>query len=213
MLQEYAKTHPEVIKKINGVRVCFGREFQIGRGSAGTRVYVGLGEDGDEVAVKRMRNLPFPQTAVLENILMINPNVIASNYVVQYRSVDNTSEEGWLYLISNLCEETLETFVRRNSLAGLVTVAPSIIQQILKGLADLHRDQAPILHGDLKPSNILRNVHGEWLLADFGISDGYEERYIGTAYLMDTFLWRAVESCWDDNSEERYMKSDIQVGL
>ena len=216
-LYEYAKTHPEEIKEINGVRVCRNIKFCIGKGSLGTRVYVGLGKDGYEKAVKCI--LKLAQPAVLENILenMKNPNVTRSNNVVRCWFVDDKSEECWSYLISDLCEETLEDFVRRNSLDYLVTVAPSIIEQILKGLADLHRDPVPILHRDLKPSNILRNVHGKWLLADFGISGSYQEsgETTYTRYLMDTLLWRAVESCpWDDDSEERYMKeSDIQVGF
>ncbi len=218
MLQEYAKTYPKEIQEINGVRVCCIKRFCIGSGSQGTRVYVGLGKDGYERAVKRIPNLSFAQPAVLKNILDVkNPNVTRSNNLVRYWS--DRSEEHYLYLISDLCEETLEGFLCRNSLDDLVTVAPSIIAQILKGLADLHRDPVPILHRDLKPSNILRNVHGEWLLADFGISGSYVSTttHVSTSYLEGTLRWRAVESCpWDDDSEVtvRYKKkSDIQVGF
>jgi hypothetical protein len=52
---EYGQEHPEEIKEINGVRFCCSsEEFCIGRGGDGTRVYIGLGKDGCEKAVKRL---------------------------------------------------------------------------------------------------------------------------------------------------------------
>ncbi len=48
------KCNPEEIKEVNGVRVCCSKEFLIGKGSDGTRVYIGLGKDGVERAVKRL---------------------------------------------------------------------------------------------------------------------------------------------------------------
>ena len=117
----------------------------------------------------------------------------------------------------DLCEETLEQFVEHQSSTDLITCAPRIIEQVLKGLADLHIDPNPILHRDLKPSNILRNAEGSWLLADFGISrilkagmSTYESGEMGTDD------WKAVESCFPgsetDGNDVRYKKeSDIQV--
>ena len=53
-LHEKAKNRPEEIQEINGVRVCCSKEFFIDKGSDGTRVYVGLGKDRVEKAVKRL---------------------------------------------------------------------------------------------------------------------------------------------------------------
>ena len=53
-LLECGRSHPEKIEEVNGVRVHCSQEFCIGFGADGTRVYVGLGKDGCEKAVKRL---------------------------------------------------------------------------------------------------------------------------------------------------------------
>ena len=219
-LLEYGEEHPEEIKDINGVRVCCSEEFRIGRGSDATQVYIGLGKDGYERAVKRLlRDGYVLMKAEQEKKVLNQLNTIESNYVVKYRFLDDKCDKDWLFLIMDLCEETLEKFVERRSLDYLVANAPTIIRQVLKGLADLHRDPNPILHRDLKPSNILRDVNDKWLLADFGISlilvqgvSSYRSKDRGTQH------WKAAESCYtNDKSGDgkvRYKKkSDIQVGF
>ena len=219
-LLQYGKDSPEEIKDVNGVRVCCSKEFLIGMGSDGTRVYVGLGKDGYEKAVKRLPRDACSGLAEQEKKVLNKLNATKSNYVVNYWFLDEQSDKHYLFLILDLCEETLASFVAGNSLEVLVTIAPDIIRQVLKGLADLHGHPKPVLHRDLKPSNILRDVHGNWLLADFGIS-----RILTTgasthpSKQRGTDDWRAVESsyhsnCMTDNSEVRYKKeSDIQVGF
>ena len=54
-LLEYGRDESKSIQEINNVRVCFSKEFRVGKGSDGTRVYVGLGRDGYERAVKRIQ--------------------------------------------------------------------------------------------------------------------------------------------------------------
>ncbi len=119
----------------------------------------------------------------------------------------------------DLCEETLEDFVKRSRLDDLATIAPDIIRQVLKGLDDLHGGEIRILHRDLKPSNILRSVDDKWLLADFGISrfltgdaSTHRSKQRGTQH------WRAVESYPSNgvssDGKVRYKtESDIQVGF
>ena len=219
-LQEYGKSHPEEIKEVNGVRFCCSQVFFIGRGSDGTRVYVGLGKDGYERAVKRLPRDFCVCFAEQEKKVLNETNTTQSNNVVRYWFLDDESDKDWLFLILDLCEETLKEFVDHSSLDDLITNAPDIIQKVLKGLADLHREPNPILHRDLKPSNILRDVHGNWLLADFGISriltagsSTHQSEQRGTDD------WRAVESSHPlndtiDGGKVRYKKeSDIQVGF
>ncbi len=217
-LLKYGHEHPDEVKVVNGVRVCCSKEFLIGRGGDGTRVYVGLGKDGYEKAVKRLPRDACADLAEQEKQVLNELNATQSNYVVNYWFSDYKYDNEYLFLILDLCEETLEEFVDRSIVDDLMTMAPDIVQQILKGLADLHRDPKPILHRDLKPSNILRNVHGKWLLADFGISriltggaSSHLSKERGSKY------WRAVESCSSNgipaDSPVRYKKeSDIQVG-
>ena len=219
-LLEYGKDHPEDIKEVNGVRVCCSEEFLIGMGGDGTRVYVGLGKDGYERAVKRLPRDACAGLAKQEKNVLNKLNTTKSNYVVSYWFLDEQSDKHYLFLILDLCEETLANFVARSSLDELVENAPDIIQQLLKGLADLHCDPVSILHRDLKPSNILRNVHDKWLLADFGISrilTGCASTHPSNQ--RGTEDWRAVESSYPSNGmtdggKVRYKKkSDIQVSF
>jgi serine/threonine protein kinase len=216
-LHEYAQEHEEEIQDISGVRVCCSKQFRIGTGSGVTQVYIGLGKDGYERAVKRLLRDNCDDLAKQEKKVLNEHNTTESNYVVKYRFLDDTSNKEWLFLIMDLCEETLKEFVERSSLDDLKTNAQTIIWQVLTGLADLHRDPNPVLHRDLKPSNILRNVSNKWLLADFGISriimqdvTTFQSEERGTQH------WRAVESCFTNNmsgdGNVRYKKkSDIQV--
>ncbi len=219
-LHEYGRDHPKKIKEINDVRVCFSNEFLIGRGSDATRVYVGLSKDGYERAVKRLpRDDLCASLAEQEKKMLNEPNTIESNHVVKYRFLDDKFDDHWLYLITDLCEETLKEFVERSTDRSEVAsdVARDIVQQVLTGLADLHCNRNPILHRDLKPRNILRNVHGKWLLADFGISRVLTQD-VSTFVSKErgTKDWRAVESCSPNGRSDdvRYKKkSDIQVGF
>jgi serine/threonine protein kinase len=219
-LQKYGKSHPEKIKEVNGVRFCCLEMFLIGKGSDCTRVYVGLGKDGYERAVKRLPRDFCVCFAEQEKRVFNEINTTQSNNVIRHWFLDDESDKDWLFLILDLCEETLKEFVDRSSLDDLTTNAPGIIRQVLKGLAYLHREPKPILHRDLKPSNILRDVRGNWLLADFGISriltadsSTYQSEQRGTDD------WRAVESShhWyamTDGEKVRYKKeSDIQAGF
>ena len=217
-LQEYGRNHPEKIKEVNGVRVCCSEDFLIAPGADGTRVYVGLGKDGCEKAVKRLpRDIC---TGLAENEKEILVKVKSSNVVRYWFLSDEKCDEEYLFLILDLCEETLHDFVSQHkSKEDLAKIAPDITRQVLEGLDDLHRGETPILHRDLKPKNILHSVDGKWLLADFGISRFLRGNV--TTHLSiqrGTRHWRAVESYItndaSDNGQVRYKKeSDIQVGL
>ena len=219
-LREHAKRHPEKIQEINGVRVCCSEQFLLGRGSDGTRVYVGLGRDGVERAVKRLHRDGCHNLAEQEKHVLNELSRMKSKHVLNYWYLEKENDKDYLFLIVDLCEETLENFVDRSSETDVATNAPDIIRQILKGLVDLHQGPNPILHRDLKPSNILRNVQGNWLLADFGISRilaaGVKTHVTKPSGTED---WKAVESCTfeamaddDESGKVRCKKeSDIQV--
>ena len=218
-LLKYGQEKPGEVKEINGVRVCCLPQFRIGEGSQGTLVYVGLAQEGYERAVKRLQKREANATfAQQEQRILNEPNAIRSNHVVRYWSSDDEGKE-YAYVILGLCEENLENYVKNEILDNLVKTAPKIISHILKGLADLHGNQPPILHRDVKPPNIMRDVNGDWLLADFGIS-----RFLPPGKLTyassprGTLHWIAAESYVEEgkakDDEARYKtKSDIQVGF
>ena len=215
-LRECQREHR--IKEVGNVRVCCSKKFLIADGS-NAQVYVGISKDGYERAVKRMLKDDFCcSLAQQERDILNEPNIINSNNVVKYHYFDDTGDEDWVYLVLDLCEETLEDFIEDSNENAWSEIAPDIIKQVLKGLADIHRHPRCILHRDLKPSNILRNVKGEWLLADFGISRvlSKEKSAYRTNSKWGTKDWKAVESCIGDTNDKKvcYKKeSDIQVQL
>ena len=176
-LLKYVQKHPEKITLINGVSVCFEPEFCIDTGSSS--VYIGLAKDGYERAVKCVQKNRINDLPTNEKEILNTPNAANSERVVNYRYCDVESNKFTAFLVLDLHEETLVDYVERESQERLTANAPVIIEQILKGLDDLHNPKpastsshAPgykadpnpkpksILHRDLKPSNILRNVYG-----------------------------------------------------
>jgi serine/threonine protein kinase len=219
-LEKFPRADDIMDFNISGVRLCIGKEFLIGKGAQSNGVYVALGTDGSEKAVKLFFKATQDQSAEKEKMLMtLCETKDPAAHVVRFCSLDVYSHPTFQFLIMELCEETLEKFVNDNSLDDLIKDAPDIIRQILKGLAGLHRKPKRILHRDLKPSNILRNVHGKWLLADFGIGRILsDDKSTLEATQRGSKNWRAVESCdktgTSDNTTVRYKtKSDIQVGF
>lgn len=153
-----------------------------------------------------------------EKHILNEPSIEKSQYTVKYRYFDDKCDKEFVYLILDLCEETLGDYVRRNSQKDLWTIAPEIIRQILEGLRDLHAEPNAILHRDLKPSNILRNMHNGWLLADFGISRILpQKKSEHVSVPRGNAQWRAVEAHASDESPGNavnvtYQKaSDIQT--
>ncbi|XP_046844888.1 serine/threonine-protein kinase Nek2-like [Xenia sp. Carnegie-2017] len=123
-----------------------------------------------------------------------------SNCVVNYYHLEEDTGTEYVYLILDLCEESLESFVQSSSLYDLQKSLPKILRQVLKGLADLHSDPHPILHRDLKPSNVFRDAQGKFLIADFGMSQilKNESSTLKSGTKMGAGYWIAPESYCKD---------------
>ena len=85
-------------------------------------------------------------------------------------------------------------------------------------LADLYSNSQSILHRDIKLQNILQDIHGNWLLADFGLSRLLcREASTYASSQKGINEWRAFESYPSNETSDdkvRYKKeSDIQVGV
>ena len=131
-LIEYGQDPSKRIQEINNVRVCFSEEFLVGKGCDGTRVYVGLSRDGFERAVKRIQRDTL-YSAEQEKKILNERNALESNHVVKYRYLDIESDYDWVYLIMDLCEETLKQYVQRSSSDDWSQVTRDIIRQMLRG--------------------------------------------------------------------------------
>ncbi|XP_046862169.1 uncharacterized protein LOC124455576 isoform X2 [Xenia sp. Carnegie-2017] len=169
MMEKYGQENPRKVKLVNGVKVICSEEFLLGKGSDGTRVYLGLGKDGYGKAVKRLLRDSCAELAKREKDILNELKLKLSNYVVNYWYLEDPGTE-YLYLILDLCEESLDSYVKSSSYSDLQKVVPKVLIQILNGLVHLHSGPCPILHRDLRPSNVLRDVDGNFLIADFGIS-------------------------------------------
>ncbi len=176
----------------------------------GTSVYLGILEDGSEVAVKRMLKSKCEDAAKNERTILSLINTKKSPFIVSYRHF--LSDNIFVYLIVDLCEQTLDEYVRSaESISDLQKNGPRMIKEILTGLEFLHDHR--ILHRDLKPLNILVDVEGHMRLADFGMSRVLNENE--TTFLTNakgTKDWMAPEVIEnrDEKDKGRFKKkSDI----
>ena len=219
---EILETNPKATRRIGTYSVCLETEFAIGKGSDGTTVYIGLSDDGIEVAVKSIPLNICKELGPNEKEILNCSNVKKEQHIVNYRFYTDSVGSTHGYLVLDLHEKSLKDYVKERSKEELTRNGPNIIRQILYGLQALHCGEEEILHRDLKPSNILVSSQGEMLLADFGISRKLREGQ--TTYRsgqQGTENWIAVESLPVDDSDDelsrensyvRYKKqSDIQV--
>ncbi|XP_028413364.1 ankyrin repeat domain-containing protein 50-like [Dendronephthya gigantea] len=186
-------------------------QFKIGDGCGGSRVYVGLMKDGSEVAVKRILVQSEDKTVENEKEIMSLIETENCPFIVSYRYFH--SDDDFMYLIVDLCEENLRELVHACSIKHLQEHGPRMIREILSGLEFLHGKG--VLHRDLKPSNVLVDIEGRMKLADFGISRVLEDDQTtvqtfvrGTPGWMPSEVTQAIEK----NEKCRFKrKSDVQV--
>jgi hypothetical protein len=188
-LLELWENDPESITIVNDNGVCFKEEFAIGSGSNGTEVYICLGSDRIERAIKRLPKQLCKKFLENERDILNSRNAVESPRIVNYCFYDDTSNPDFGYLILSLYEQNLEEFIKEEGERMTESRARKMIRQVLEGLKALHAREPRILHRDLKPTNILVDVGGNLLLSDFGIGRFFPEQGIFTRYIFNIYIF------------------------
>lgn len=118
--------------------------------------------DTTEVAIKRIRMGPTPETAIKEMFFLFKfdnePNII--------KLIDWTTNTSSVYIIMEFCDGgSLAELIRKKELTLHKTL--EILYQIISGIATVH--SKGLIHRDLKPENILIK-DGICKVADFGVA-------------------------------------------
>ncbi|CAO2150108.1 unnamed protein product [Urochloa humidicola] len=156
----------------------FSNENKIGQGSFGC-VYKGQLHDRVEVAVKRCFELPLPNQLDAQDLEFHNEicflTKLEHTSIVKLLGACMQGRERIL-VYEYMSNGSLDTFISgaRSRLCLDWATRSQIIKGIAEGLLYLHKHSGLyIIHGDLKPSNILLDTNMKPKISDFGLARMY----------------------------------------
>ena len=116
---------------------------------------------------------------------------------------DCICENGNTYIIEEYIPgKTLaEIFAEKGTFSEKETA--EIMAELCSGLDELHRQEPPIIHNDIKTSNIMIKEDGNVILFDFDISRIYKEGSYKNTKLMGTYEYAAPEHYGFGQSDPR----------
>ena len=126
-------------------------------------VFVGRGEDGEEVAVKRL-HLRASDAAHRELRIAEELSERELSHVVPILDAGQDAESDTYYVVMKRADRSLQDAIDTGDIEGEIEAA-AIMADIARGLQEV----PDIVHRDLKPANILFH-EGKWKIADFGIA-------------------------------------------
>lgn len=163
----------------------FSPDLLIGRGHFGL-VYRARLSSGVHVAVKKLAPDAFQGfrefRAEMETLVKIqHENIVkilgysaaGSDLVLIYEFVENGSLDQWLYDTSSSIHDVAESRKSGQHLNWKTRI--KIIQGVARGLAYLHSFESPIIHRDIKSSNILLDIKFMARITDFGFARQMKE--------------------------------------
>ncbi|KAA0706117.1 putative serine/threonine-protein kinase irlF [Triplophysa tibetana] len=192
--------------------IYFSREnkYYISTGSSGTQIYLGLKEDGTEVAIKRIIKNPVNKKDFENELRPLQDLNLESKNIVRY--VDFAEDDHFYYLALQLCECDLESHMKdlnNQEHGNRDTALKKIVNDVLLGLRDLHL--VKVIHRDIKPKNVLMDSGNNARLADFGLCRKLEEGSAVYTTRAGTRGWEAVETLDSTEKSSYKMSSDVQV--
>lgn len=161
------------VMESNGMYVVFPiyrKEFIIGKGNFGD-VEFGLSRTYHGIALKRLTENGFCSNRYddIQSILSRVSDLTCENL---HKTVAFQDMAGYVFLSSRICEYNLCEYiehVKSNVNEWNADRKLSIFMQIIKGLTALHLNVPIIVHGNLKPTNVLIDENGVAKLTEFGL--------------------------------------------
>ncbi|KAL3641884.1 hypothetical protein CASFOL_012699 [Castilleja foliolosa] len=174
---------------------------QIGQGSCGT-VYHGLWY-GSDVAVKAFSKMEYTDELIFsfrEEVSLMkrlrHPNILLFMGAV-------TTPQRLCIVTEFLPRGSLFRFLQKNTSKLEMRRRIHMALDIARGMNYLHHFNPPIIHRDLKSSNLLVDKNWTVKVGDFGLSRLKHETYLTTKTGKGTPQWMAPEVLRNESSDEK----------